>query len=163
MKTLVILISTAMIAMGSVTAMASSDGDKAKMEEKAMMAEEAAKKEKMMMAEEAAKKKKMMMAEEAAKKEKMMMAEEAAKKEKMMMAEEAAKKEKMMMAEEAAKKKKAMMAAEAGDYVIKRGDNLWNIAKARYGSGAMWIKIKDANKISSGGRLTIGDTLMIPK
>ncbi len=49
-----------------------------------------------------------------------------------------------------------------GEYVVKRGDNLWNIAKEKYGDGRMWTKIRDANKLGRGYSLDIGQTLVIP-
>lgn len=41
----------------------------------------------------------------------------------------------------------AEQAQESADsyYVVKRGDTLWGIAQAHYGSGAQWTKIYDAN------------------
>lgn len=35
-------------------------------------------------------------------------------------------------------------------YVVKYGDTLWEIAEARYGSGFMWTKIRDANSSKIG-------------
>ncbi len=36
--------------------------------------------------------------------------------------------------------------ATSGTYTIKKCDCLWNIAKAKYGSGLQWKKLYDANK-----------------
>ena len=149
MKYLMMTLSAAMIALGSVSAMADNATDKAAME-KAAMAKEAAMKEKAAMEKEMAMKEKAAM--EKAKMEKAAMAKEKMSKD--AMAKEAAMKEKAMMEEKA---------AMAGDYIIKRGDNLWNIAKAHYGDANMWTKIKKANKLGSGRRLKVGDTLKLPK
>lgn len=56
---------------------------------------------------------------------------------------------------------KAMMAE--GDYVIKAGDNLWNIAKSQYGDALMWKKIEIANGVKNVHRLQIGERIKIPK
>jgi hypothetical protein len=37
-------------------------------------------------------------------------------------------------------------AAKPKDYVVQKGDCLWNIAKAKYGDGSLWTKIYEANK-----------------
>ncbi|MCB1462081.1 MAG: 5'-nucleotidase C-terminal domain-containing protein [Nitratireductor sp.] len=50
-----------------------------------------------------------------------------------------------------------------GDYVIQRGDNLWNLAKKTYGDGRMWKKIRDANGVKRVRQLQIGDTIVIPQ
>ncbi|MCG6858198.1 MAG: 5'-nucleotidase C-terminal domain-containing protein [Salaquimonas sp.] len=52
---------------------------------------------------------------------------------------------------------------ETAEYVIKAGDNLWNLAKEKYGDATMWIKIRDANKIGHTRRLKIGQTITIPQ
>lgn len=36
-------------------------------------------------------------------------------------------------------------------YTVKKGDNLWNLAKKYYGDGSQWRKIYDANKDVIGG------------
>jgi len=50
-------------------------------------------------------------------------------------------------------------------YEVKKGDNLWNIAKAAYGKGSKWPEIYEANKesLSSPDFLKPGMTLKIPK
>ena len=48
---------------------------------------------------------------------------------------------------------------------MKSGDNLWNIAKQHYGSGAMYTKIYEANKDLIGGNPNLifpGQKLIIP-
>ncbi|MEC9342883.1 MAG: 5'-nucleotidase C-terminal domain-containing protein, partial [Pseudomonadota bacterium] len=54
-------------------------------------------------------------------------------------------------------------AMASGEYVIKKGDNLWNLAKEAYGDGRMWTKIRDANDLTRTRALTIGDTIVIPQ
>jgi 5'-nucleotidase len=56
---------------------------------------------------------------------------------------------------------KPMMAE--GDYMVKAGDNLWNIAKQHYGDALMWPKIEEANGVKNVRRLQIGDTLKLPQ
>jgi nucleoid-associated protein YgaU len=54
-----------------------------------------------------------------------------------------------------------------GTYVVRRGDNLWNIAKKSsiYGRGAGWVKIWRANegKVPDFDQLPVGVTLRIPR
>jgi len=48
---------------------------------------------------------------------------------------------------------------------VKSGDDLWNIAKQYYGSGAMHTKIYEANKDLIGGDpnlIFLGQKLIIP-
>lgn len=50
-------------------------------------------------------------------------------------------------------------------YTVQSGDNLWNIAKKYYGSGAMYTKIYEANKDLIGGNPNLifpGQQLIIP-
>lgn len=46
-------------------------------------------------------------------------------------------------------------------YEIKKGDNLWNIAKDNLGDAQMWKSIKDMNGVKNVRNLKIGDTLKL--
>lgn len=50
-----------------------------------------------------------------------------------------------------------------GQYVVKAGDNLWNIAERHYKSGYNWVDIARANKLSNPGQITAGTKLNLPK
>lgn len=49
-------------------------------------------------------------------------------------------------------------------YIVKKGDSLWSIAKAVYGSGEKYTKILNANRrsIKDAYRIRIGQELKIP-
>lgn len=47
-------------------------------------------------------------------------------------------------------------------YEVKRGDNLWNLAKQHYGNGQFWKEIAAANGITDPTKLQVGMTLVIP-
>ena len=49
---------------------------------------------------------------------------------------------------------------KGGTYTVVRGDTLWEIAEARYGSGFQWGKIRDAN-LSKIGFLPDGSRALI--
>lgn len=53
---------------------------------------------------------------------------------------------------------------ETRTYTVKKGDCLWNIAKAYYGNGAQYPKIYNANKdkIKSNYIIYVGQVLVIP-
>lgn len=53
-------------------------------------------------------------------------------------------------------KQKTMM------YVVKSGDNLWNIAEATYGSGFNAYDIAKANNISNPSVIEAGESLVLP-
>lgn len=50
-----------------------------------------------------------------------------------------------------------------GEYVVKSGDNLWNIAERHYKSGYNWVDIARANKLSNPGQISAGTKLTLPK
>lgn len=47
------------------------------------------------------------------------------------------------------------------DYVIEKGDNLWNIAKSKLGDAKMWKKIEQLNGVENVRDLKVGDTLKL--
>lgn len=53
---------------------------------------------------------------------------------------------------------------EVTTYVVVRGDSLWKIAKAHYGSGAKWTIIYEANKdtIKNANQIWPGQVLVLP-
>ena len=53
--------------------------------------------------------------------------------------------------------------ANTGEYVVKKGDSLWKIAQATYGSGYNWVDISKANNIKNPGQLVIGQKINLPK
>ncbi|MCH3963010.1 MAG: LysM peptidoglycan-binding domain-containing protein [Clostridium sp.] len=56
-------------------------------------------------------------------------------------------------------------ATTKGTYVVKKGDNLWNIAKKYYGNGAKWTTIYTKNKSVVGSNenfILPGQKLVIP-
>lgn len=48
------------------------------------------------------------------------------------------------------------------EYVIKKGDNLWNLAKQYLGRGARWQEIAQANNINQNSMLRPGMKIIIP-
>ncbi|HOD01344.1 MAG TPA: LysM peptidoglycan-binding domain-containing protein [bacterium] len=51
---------------------------------------------------------------------------------------------------------------EGGSYTVVKGDTLWEIAEARYGSGFEWVKILEANKDSIGFLPNGSQALIVP-
>jgi nucleoid-associated protein YgaU len=51
---------------------------------------------------------------------------------------------------------------KAGNYTVKSGDTLWEIAEGLYGNGAAWTKILDANKGSVGFLANGTQALIVP-
>ncbi len=47
-------------------------------------------------------------------------------------------------------------------YVVRNGDNLWNIAIATYKSGYNWVDIARANNLSNPDSVNSGDKLVLP-
>lgn len=47
--------------------------------------------------------------------------------------------------------------------VVKKGDNLWKIAEAQYGSGYNWVDIAKENKLGNVNILVEGQELKLPK
>lgn len=52
--------------------------------------------------------------------------------------------------------------AVAGDYTVKAGDTLQNIAFAVWGDSSLWYLIADANGLDSNSPLTAGQVLIVP-
>lgn len=48
-------------------------------------------------------------------------------------------------------------------YTIQKGDNLWKVAEAVYGSGYNWIDIAKENNLSNPSALNAGQEINIPK
>ncbi|HEX3031016.1 MAG TPA: LysM peptidoglycan-binding domain-containing protein, partial [Bacillota bacterium] len=65
---------------------------------------------------------------------------------------------------DASQAKRAAKNADAGErrYVVKRGDSLWKISEAFYGSGFDFYKLIRANGIATPGNLYVGMVLIIP-
>ncbi|MCR5747738.1 MAG: LysM peptidoglycan-binding domain-containing protein [Lachnospiraceae bacterium] len=55
-------------------------------------------------------------------------------------------KENKTEAESTGKEDKAEIVSEGDNYTVEKGDCLWNIAKAHYGSGFDYVKIYEANR-----------------
>lgn len=51
----------------------------------------------------------------------------------------------------------------SGEYVVKAGDNLWNIAERQYKSGYNWVDIARANNLSNPGQIEVNQKLKLPK
>ena len=50
-----------------------------------------------------------------------------------------------------------------GTYKVAKGDTLWSIAEANYGSGYNWTDIAEANKLSNPGSIEEGQELTLPE
>jgi LysM repeat protein len=48
------------------------------------------------------------------------------------------------------------------DYTVRRGDNLYKIAKNHYGNPELWRKIAEQNKLKNPGRIFEGQKLLLP-
>jgi 5'-nucleotidase len=53
-------------------------------------------------------------------------------------------------------------APTASNYVVKKGDTLYSIARSHYGDGKQWQKIVAANPGLSPEKLKVGQTLLLP-
>ena len=53
-------------------------------------------------------------------------------------------------------------ATAGGSYTVKKGDTLFSIAKATYGSGNQWQRIASANPGLSPATLKAGQTIVLP-
>jgi nucleoid-associated protein YgaU len=51
----------------------------------------------------------------------------------------------------------------ADSYVVKPGDDLWDIAVRAYGDGYQWTKIAKANNLSNPNLIHVGNTIKIPR
>ena len=58
--------------------------------------------------------------------------------------------------------KKASATVSGNSYTVKKGDTLFSIAKAKYGSGGQWQKIASANPGVNPKTLKVGQTLTLP-
>ncbi len=53
-------------------------------------------------------------------------------------------------------------AAAAAKYVVTKGDSLWKIAEEKYGNGAGWKKIAEANALKRPNHIEVGEELTVP-
>jgi nucleoid-associated protein YgaU len=59
---------------------------------------------------------------------------------------------------------KTAAAAITGDqYIVVKGDSLWNIAVRAYQDGYQWVKIASENKISNPDIINPGTSIIIPR
>ncbi len=49
-----------------------------------------------------------------------------------------------------------------GEYIVQRGDTLWSISQAQYGTGQRWRDIVNANPGLVPERMAVGQKLRIP-
>ncbi|KJF65373.1 5'-nucleotidase C-terminal domain-containing protein [Rhizobium nepotum] len=56
----------------------------------------------------------------------------------------------------------AAAAAAVSKYVVEKGDSLWKIAAAKYGDGALWTRIAEANTLKHPNHIEIGEELELP-
>lgn len=56
----------------------------------------------------------------------------------------------------------APAAAAAAKYVVTKGDSLWKIAVEKYGDGALWTRIAEANALKRPNHIEIGEELEVP-
>ncbi|MEL7464723.1 MAG: 5'-nucleotidase C-terminal domain-containing protein [Pseudomonadota bacterium] len=65
-------------------------------------------------------------------------------------------------AEAAASTEAASGAVSSGGYVVKAGDTLWEIAKAKLGDATRYTEIVELNGLTAGATLSIGQELKLP-
>lgn len=51
---------------------------------------------------------------------------------------------------------------QVGEYVVKKGDSLWKIAKSQYNDGYAWTKIAKENNLKNVGIIHVGQKLKMP-
>ena len=54
-------------------------------------------------------------------------------------------------------------APSGNSYTVQSGDSLWEIAKRNYGDGSRYTQLQEANNISNPNKLSVGQTLVIPR
>ena len=57
---------------------------------------------------------------------------------------------------------KEVKTIEGGEYVVQKGDDLWNIAIKKYNDGYKWTEIAQANKLKNPGIIWEGQKLILP-
>lgn len=57
---------------------------------------------------------------------------------------------------------KPAMEMKGEEYVLRRGDNFWDLARKFYGDARMWNKLAEANPSMKPRSLKIGDTIVVP-
>ena len=53
--------------------------------------------------------------------------------------------------------------AAAAIYVVKKGDTLWDIARAQLGDATLYTKIVEMNGLAASAVLAVGQELKLPK
>ena len=57
----------------------------------------------------------------------------------------------------------AKINATPKEYIVQKGDDLWNISEKVYKSGYYWIEIAKLNKLANPGLIFSGDKLVLPE
>lgn len=60
-------------------------------------------------------------------------------------------------------KPKSLVSIEGNNYVIEKGDSLWNISVRAYLDGYKWVEIAKANNLSNPNLIHPGNQLIIPR
>lgn len=50
---------------------------------------------------------------------------------------------------------------EVNNYIVQKGDNLWNIAKRFYGAGAEYYRIVRKNHLQDSNHIEVGQKLYL--